>query len=67
MMPRMNGADFANALAKTHPGVRVVFASGYTDDTVVRRGILTPGHAFLQKPFTADQLAQAIAKLSGSP
>lgn len=64
MMPRMNGVDFANAVAKTQPGLRVVFASGYTDDTVVRRGLLTSAHAFLQKPFTADQLAQAIGKLT---
>ncbi|MEP6495894.1 MAG: PAS domain S-box protein [bacterium] len=63
MMPRMNGGDFAAALAKTHPSLRVVFASGYTDDTVVRRGLLTDEHLFLQKPFTADQLAQAISKL----
>jgi len=66
MMPRMNGGDFAAALAKTHPTLRVVFASGYTDDTVVRRGLLTEEHVFLQKPFTAEQLAQAIAKLRGT-
>jgi two-component system cell cycle sensor histidine kinase/response regulator CckA len=65
MMPRMNGLAFASAVAKTHPGLRVVFASGYTDATVLQRGLLTPAHAFLQKPFTADQLAQAITKLTG--
>jgi two-component system, cell cycle sensor histidine kinase and response regulator CckA len=64
MMPRMNGLDFADALQKTHPGLRVVFASGYTDATVLQRGLLTPAHTFLQKPFTADQLAQAINTLS---
>ena len=66
MMPRMNGVDFANALEKTHPGLRVVFASGFTDATVVHRGLLTPAHAFVQKPFTADQLAHAISKLSAA-
>jgi two-component system cell cycle sensor histidine kinase/response regulator CckA len=66
VMPRMNGGDFASALARTHPKLRVVFASGYTDDTVVRRGLLTAEHAFLQKPFTAEQLAQTVFRLRGA-
>jgi len=63
MMPRMNGGAFATLLAKSRPDVRVIFASGYTDDAVVRRGLLAPTHTFLQKPFTGDQLAAAVDDL----
>ena len=64
MMPRMNGGEFAIKLAASRPDVLVVFTSGYTDDAVLRRGLLTPAHAFLQKPFTGEQLARAIKLLS---
>ena len=60
MMPGMNGTALAAALATTHPGLHVVFTSGYTDDEVVRRGLVTHGHTFLQKPFTSEQLLRAI-------
>jgi PAS domain S-box-containing protein len=61
MMPGMDGRTFAERLRATHPAVPVVFTSGYTDDAVVRRGIVDSSHAFLQKPFTRDQLATAVA------
>jgi two-component system, cell cycle sensor histidine kinase and response regulator CckA len=67
MMPRMNGGDFARALALTHPDLRVVFTSGYTDDAVLRRGLVSTSHAFVQKPFTSEQLARAIAGLLDRP
>jgi len=63
MMPGMSGSEFANRLAEMHPGLRVVLTSGYTDDAVLRRGMLGAAHAFLQKPFTADQLANVIGEL----
>ena len=63
MMPRMNGGDFAHALAETHPELRVVFTSGYTDEAVLRRQLVTATHAFVQKPFTGDQLVRTITGL----
>jgi two-component system cell cycle sensor histidine kinase/response regulator CckA len=63
MMPNLNGGDFARALSKTHPELRVVFTSGYTDDAVLRRGLVDSIHVFVQKPFTSDQLLQAIASV----
>lgn len=63
MMPNMNGRELANALAVTNPGLHVLFTSGYTDDAAIRRGLMESAHAFLQKPFTAEQLARTLAEL----
>jgi two-component system cell cycle sensor histidine kinase/response regulator CckA len=63
MMPGMSGSEFASRLAEAHPGLRVVLTSGYTDDAVVRRGLLGAAHAFLQKPFTSEQLTNVISEL----
>ena len=60
MMPGMDGRAFADLLRRGHPGVRVVFISGYTDDAVTRRGLVDPSQAFLQKPFTARDLTTMI-------
>jgi hypothetical protein len=67
MMPGMDGRTFSERLRTTHPHIRVVFTSGYTDDAVIRRGIVDASHRFLQKPFTRDQLARAVhAVLEGT-
>ena len=42
------------------PGLKVLFQSGYTDDMVIRHGILRAEVAFVQKPFTVDALAKKI-------
>jgi len=63
MMPGMSGSEFASRLAEAHPRLRVVLTSGYTDDAVVRRGLLGAAHAFLQKPFTGEQLTNVISEL----
>jgi CheY-like chemotaxis protein len=66
MMPRMDGRALANALAVARPGMRVVFVSGYTDDAVLRRGLVDSTHAFVQKPFTGEELAHTINGLLDS-
>ena len=63
MMPHMNGRELANRLAISNPDLHVLFTSGYTDDAVIRRGLMESAHAFLQKPFTAEQLARTLAEL----
>ena len=67
VMPRSGGRELALRLTETRPGLHVVFMSGYTADTMVRQGI-ADGAPFLQKPFTAQQLARKIREtLDGGP
>jgi CheY-like chemotaxis protein len=60
VMPHLGGRQLAERLAGVHPGLKMLFLSGYTDDTVIRHGILEAEVAFLQKPFTPTALAQKV-------
>jgi PAS domain S-box-containing protein len=63
VMPGMTGRILAERLTTLRPSVKALFMSGYTDDDVMRRGILDRSTAFLQKPFTPDQLAQKVREV----
>ena len=60
VMPRMSGKALADALTEERPGIKVLFTSGYTDNTILRHGVLEEGVAFLQKPYTASSLAKKV-------
>jgi two-component system, cell cycle sensor histidine kinase and response regulator CckA len=60
VMPGMNGRELVEKLLAANPGLGCLFMSGYTDDEILRRGVSRGEAAFLQKPFTPDQLAQSL-------
>jgi CheY-like chemotaxis protein len=60
VMPNMNGRELAERLRTVRPDTRVLFMSGYDDDAIARRGVLAPGVAFIEKPFTIDAIARRV-------
>jgi two-component system, cell cycle sensor histidine kinase and response regulator CckA len=63
IMPGMTGRELADKLKAKAPGLVVLYISGYTENVIASRGILEPGLAFLQKPFTPSGLAQKVKEL----
>ena len=63
VMPDVNGRDLATQFQKLRPRMKVLFMSGYTDDAVVRHGILEEGIAYLQKPFTPKSLVRKVREV----
>lgn len=66
VMPGMTGWELAKLLTIRHPEIRVVYMSGFTDDAVVRRGLLDPSVVFLQKPFTLEALSRKLKEVTRS-
>jgi nitrogen-specific signal transduction histidine kinase/CheY-like chemotaxis protein len=60
VMAGRSGHELAHELAERYPNVRVLFMSGYTEDSATRRDILLKGSSFLQKPFSVVDLANAV-------
>jgi two-component system, cell cycle sensor histidine kinase and response regulator CckA len=63
VMPELGGRDLALRLRAVRREMKVLFMSGYADDTIVQQGVLESGAAFLQKPFTPDALASKIREV----
>ena len=66
VMPEMSGRELVDRFAKLRPNTKVLFMSGYTDDAIVRHGVLRPGTAYLQKPFSPDTLARKVREVLDS-
>jgi CheY-like chemotaxis protein len=66
VMPGSSGPKLFERLAQQRPGLKVLYVSGYTDDTIVHQGQLDPGVALLQKPFTAATLNRRVREVLDS-
>ena len=60
IMPQMNGRELATHLQAKQPGLKVIFISGYTDDVIVKQGVLECGIVFISKPLMPTELATKI-------
>jgi PAS domain S-box-containing protein len=60
VMPGISGHQLAGELAQRHPEIKMLFMSGYTEDSAARRDILLKGSPFLQKPFSVGDLSNAV-------
>jgi DNA-binding response OmpR family regulator len=65
VMPGMSGSELGAELGACYPAMRVLYLSGYTDEAIRRHGVLEPGAAFLQKPFTPETLARKVREVLG--
>lgn len=60
VMPEMSGRDLARRLTSLFPGIKCLFMSGYTADIISHHGVLDEGISFIQKPFSAKDLAPKV-------
>ena len=67
VLPHMSGRALAGHVIDIRPEIRVLYTSGYTDNTITQLGVLDPGTPFIQKPFTPDALVRKIREVLDRP
>ncbi len=65
VMPGMGGRELVKQLAQIRPETKVLYLSGYTEDAIVSEGTIESGAAFLQKPFTLQNLSRKVREVLG--
>ncbi len=67
IMPGMNGRDLALRIRELRPDIHVLYTSGYTANVILTRGLVDQGDAFVQKPFSTNELALRVRALIDAP
>ena len=65
VMPGMNGRDLATRVIGLRPAMKVLYASGYTDDAIFRHGVLDDGSRFISKPYAPAELRRKVREALG--
>jgi len=65
VMPGMSGRELAQHVLESRPEIKVLYLSGYTEEAIVNEGSLDSGKAFLQKPFTLQNLSRKVREVLG--
>ena len=60
VMPGESGTDLTKRLLERRPSLKVIYMSGYTEESITHHGVLNAGIAFVHKPFTAETLGRKI-------
>jgi CheY-like chemotaxis protein len=63
VMPGMDGRALSESLSKLHPEMKVLYMSGYTDDAIIRHGVMEKGMNYIQKPFTVNGLTNKVREV----
>ena len=66
-MPGPSGRELLEKATVLRPGLKVLFLSGYTEEAIVRHGVLGAGLPFLHKPFTPDALVRKVREVLDAP
>ena len=67
VMPNMNGKELSDRILASHPKIKTLFTSAYTENAIAHQGILDPGVTLLQKPFTPTALALKVREVLDQP
>ncbi|MBI5634515.1 MAG: PAS domain S-box protein [Nitrospirae bacterium] len=63
IMPNMNGRELADIFLRDYPEVKIVFMSGYTDETITQQGVLKKGDILIQKPLSPAKLTNRLREI----
>ena len=63
VMPEMNGVELADRLERERPGIRILFMTGYAEESVVKEGILGKRRECIGKPFTQEQITKRVREI----
>ena len=63
VMPHMSGRDLAQAVSRSHPTVKVLYVSGYSENVIIHQGVVDPGVDLIQKPFDIHELLGKVREI----